>query len=86
VIFCDILAFRGEESLASPPPRPTSDLDRYPFSAVRHCVFNVFAASLRILLRCHMLVAVVTRDSATKLNSCSLNLYENLREILSFFV
>ena len=37
--------FYGEELLV---PRPTPKLEDYPFSAVRDCLFNLFAATLHI--------------------------------------
>ena len=37
--------FHGEELLA---PRPTPKLEDYPLSAVRDCLFNLFAATLHI--------------------------------------
>ena len=39
------IRFYGEELLA---PRPTTKLEKYPFSAVRDCFFNIFAATLHI--------------------------------------
>jgi hypothetical protein len=36
--------FYGEELLA---PRPTPKLEDHPLSAVRDCLFNIFAATLR---------------------------------------
>jgi hypothetical protein len=38
-----IILFYGEELLA---PRPTPKLEDHPLSAVRDCLFNVFAATL----------------------------------------
>jgi hypothetical protein len=35
--------FYGEEL---PPPRPTPKLEDHPMSAVRDCLFNIFAATL----------------------------------------
>jgi hypothetical protein len=46
----------GEELLA---PRPTTKLENQPMSAVRDCLFNIYAATLRNLRTRH---AVVTRD------------------------
>jgi hypothetical protein len=43
-IFCNLF-FYGEELLA---PRPTTKLEDHPLSAVRNCLFNIFAATLRI--------------------------------------
>ena len=51
----------GEDSLA---PRPTPHLEDHPFSAVRYCIFNIFAATLHIagrssihnLSTCHAVV------------------------------
>ena len=37
--------FHGEELLA---PRPTPKLEDHPLSAVRNCLFNLFAATLHI--------------------------------------
>jgi hypothetical protein len=39
------LLFYGEESLA---PRPTPKLEDHPLSAVRDCLFSIFAATLHI--------------------------------------
>jgi hypothetical protein len=39
----NIMLFYGEELLA---PRPTPKLEDHPLSAVRDCLFNVFAATL----------------------------------------
>ena len=39
------IRFYGEELLA---PRPTSKLEEHPLSAVRECLFNIFAATLHI--------------------------------------
>jgi hypothetical protein len=44
-IFLTILFFYGEDLLA---PRPTPKLENHPLSAVRDCLFNIFAASLHI--------------------------------------
>jgi hypothetical protein len=41
--FRNKLIFYGEELLA---PRPTPKLDDHPLSAVRDCLFNIFAANL----------------------------------------
>jgi hypothetical protein len=50
--FCDFsvtwLSFHGEELLA---PCPTSKLEDRPLSAVRDCLFNIFAATLHIWRR-----------------------------------
>jgi hypothetical protein len=37
--------FYGEGLLA---PRPTPKLENHPLSAVRDCLFNIFAATLRV--------------------------------------
>jgi len=37
--------FYGEELLA---PSPTPKLENHPLSAVRNCLFNIFAATLHI--------------------------------------
>jgi hypothetical protein len=42
-MFRNIIHFYGEELLA---PRPTPKLEDHPLSAVRDCLFNVFAATL----------------------------------------
>jgi hypothetical protein len=42
-MFRNIVIFYGEELLA---PRPTPNLEDHPFSAVRDCLFDVFAATL----------------------------------------
>jgi hypothetical protein len=41
-LFRNIIIFYGEELLA---PRPTPKLEDHPMSAVRDCLFNVFAAT-----------------------------------------
>jgi hypothetical protein len=61
VVFRNKLIFYGEELLA---PRQTPKLEDHPLSAVRGCLFNIFAAlegvsSIRYLRTSH---AVVTRD------------------------
>jgi hypothetical protein len=43
-MFRDVI-FYGEELLA---PRPTPQMEDHPMSAVRDCLFNVFAATLHI--------------------------------------
>jgi hypothetical protein len=43
--FHNMIPFYGEELLA---PRPTPKLEDHPLSAVRYCLFNVFAATLHI--------------------------------------
>jgi len=40
-----LLRFYGEELLA---PRPTLKLEEYPLSAVRDCLFNIFADTLHL--------------------------------------
>jgi hypothetical protein len=44
-MFCNVVILYGEELLA---PRPTPKLEDHPLSAVRDCLFNVFAATLHI--------------------------------------
>jgi hypothetical protein len=44
-IFVNKLIFYGEELLVT---RPTPKLENHPLSAVRYCLFNIFAASLHI--------------------------------------
>jgi hypothetical protein len=44
VVFRNKLIFYGEELLA---PRPTPKLEDHPLSAVRDCLFNIFAATLQ---------------------------------------
>jgi hypothetical protein len=44
VVFRNKLIFYGEELLA---PRPTPKLEDHPMSAVRDCLFNIFAATLQ---------------------------------------
>jgi hypothetical protein len=44
VVFCNKLIFYGEELLA---PRPTPKLEEHPLSAVRDCLFNIFAPTLQ---------------------------------------
>ena len=41
----NMIRFYGEELLA---PRPTPKLEDHPSSAVRDCLFNIFAATLHI--------------------------------------
>jgi hypothetical protein len=45
VPFRNVFLFYGGELLA---PRPTPKLEGHPFSAVRGCLFNIFAATLHI--------------------------------------
>jgi len=45
VTFHNKLVLYGQELLA---PRPTPKLEDHPHSAVRNCLFNTFAATLRI--------------------------------------
>jgi hypothetical protein len=44
-MFCNRMRFYGEELLA---PRPTTKLEDHRLSAVRDCLFNIFAATLHI--------------------------------------
>ena len=44
-IFRNNIRFYGEELLA---PHPTPNMEDYPLSAVRDCLFNIFAATLAI--------------------------------------
>jgi hypothetical protein len=44
-IFRNIVRFYSEDLLA---PRPTPKLEDHPLSAVRNCLFNIFAATLHI--------------------------------------
>ena len=44
-MFRNTVSFYGEGLLAS---RPTPKLEDYPLSAVRGCLFNIFAATLQI--------------------------------------
>ena len=44
-LFRNMVRFYGEELLA---PRPTLNLAYYPLSALRDCLFNIFAATLHI--------------------------------------
>ena len=44
-LFRNLISFYVEELLA---PRPTPKLEDYPLSAVRYCLFNIFAATLHI--------------------------------------
>jgi hypothetical protein len=44
VFFRNKIIFYGEELLA---PRQTPQLEDHPLSAVRDCLFNIFAATLR---------------------------------------
>jgi hypothetical protein len=45
IVFRNMVIFYGEELLA---PRPTTKQEGHPLSAVRDCLFNVFAATLHI--------------------------------------
>ena len=45
LMFRNLICFYGEELLA---PRPTPKLEDHPLSAVRDCLFNIFAATLHI--------------------------------------
>jgi hypothetical protein len=45
VVFRNKLIFCGKELLA---PRPTPKLEDHPLTAVRDCLFNIFAATLHI--------------------------------------
>jgi hypothetical protein len=47
-MFRNYVSFYGEELLA---PRPNPKLEDYPFTAVRDCLLNIFAATLHI--GCH---------------------------------
>jgi hypothetical protein len=44
-LFRNVASFYGKELLA---PRPTPKLEDYALSAVRDCLFNIFAATLHI--------------------------------------
>ena len=44
-MFRNMISFYGEDLLA---PNPTPKLEDYPLSAVRDCLFNIFAATLHI--------------------------------------
>jgi hypothetical protein len=44
-VFHNLVIFYGEELLA---PRPTPKLEGHPLSAVRDCLYNVFAGTLHI--------------------------------------
>jgi len=44
-MFCDSASFHGEEFLA---PRPTPSFENHLLSAVRDCLFNIFASTLHI--------------------------------------
>jgi len=43
-----VLSFYGEELEELSGPRPTPKLEGHPLSAVRECLFSIFAATLRI--------------------------------------
>jgi hypothetical protein len=45
IVFRNMVIFYGEKFLA---PRPNPKLEGHPLSAVRDCLFNVFAATLHI--------------------------------------
>jgi hypothetical protein len=74
-------SFYGAELLA---PRPTTKLEDHPLSAVRDCLFNIFAAtlhfgvrsSIRNLRKRH---AVVTRTQSSRSNSLLTDSLTNLR-------
>jgi len=64
-MFRNKASFYGEELLA---PRPTRMLEDHPLSAVRDCLCNIFAATLRIRGRSSIRSlrtrpAVATRDT-----------------------
>jgi len=44
-MFHDPVTFKDEDFSA---PRPTNNMEVHPLSAVRDCMFNIFAATLRI--------------------------------------
>jgi len=44
-MICNIIRFYGDELLA---PHPNPKLEDHPYSAVRDCLFNIFAATLHI--------------------------------------
>ena len=44
-MFRTMTSLYGEELL---PPHPTSKLEEHPLSAVRDCLFNIFAATLHV--------------------------------------
>jgi hypothetical protein len=44
-LFCNMILFFGEALIA---PRPNPKLEDHPFSTVRNCLFNIFAATLHI--------------------------------------
>jgi hypothetical protein len=60
VIFRNKLTFYDEELLAS---SSTPKLEDHPFSAVRDCLFNIFAATLHAIRNLRTRYAVVTRDA-----------------------
>jgi hypothetical protein len=67
----NVIRFQGEELLA---PRPTLKLEDQPLSAVRYCLFNIFAVTLHIgglsfirNLRTHHAVVKGTQFSWQKL-------------------
>ena len=45
IVFCNMICFYGEEFFA---PHPKPNLEYHPLFAVRECLFNIFAATLRI--------------------------------------
>jgi len=61
-MFCNMILFNGEELLV---PRPTPKLEDHPLSAVRNCLFNIFAVTFHTgghfsicnLRTCHVVVA-----------------------------
>ena len=71
------ICFYGEELLA---PRPNPKLEDHPLSAVRDCLFNIFAATLHIggrssILNLRMRHDVLTEDPLTTDSSVYLNLW-----------
>jgi hypothetical protein len=84
-VFRNMVIFYGEELLA---PRPTPKLDDHPLSAVRDCLFNVFAATLHIrrpFLHPQPEDAPCRgdRDTLIMVPTCT-NMHTNLRGIYSF--
>jgi len=69
-MFCDMVSSCGEELL---PPHPTPKTRDQPLSAVRNCLFKIFAPTLNIgaRLAVHILRtrhAVVTRTHLSRLH------------------
>ena len=59
-MFRDYASVYGEELSA---PRPTLKPDDHPFSALRDCLINIFAATLRIIIIIIIIIIVLVPSS-----------------------